>query len=303
MSFTFSCLSLYICWKTKSYVWSTWEVLPEDWAERQQVLCFYSVIWFCCCYCVFIVGIKGFRKHSFIFPFLVKKQATFPHHIYILCFYYYFKLLLLLFACTFLFFGSNLFLTQQDFLSSHRAINFFLSSPHFCLVFFFFFFLGIWSYFSNLFPSVKFWYFSHYLCPLFPHDYEWWFNKLLFLAECMFSRTSASFSVNCRLGLLRKIIRNGTGQLASSWRHEVELFPQILEALMWGPTSMVLWELSSESCLSPYSQKIHKNPKFQENFCSLVMELWFLLNFIFLVVFDTKLELKIYSALPEPSWV
>lgn len=145
-------------------------------------------------------GLKDSRKHSSIFPFLVKKQATCPHHIYILCFYYYFKLLLLLFfACTFLFFGSNMFLTQQDFLSSHRCYKIFSKFSHFCPVFFFF--LGIWSYFSNLFPSMKFWYFSHYLCPLFAHDYEWWFSKLLFLAECMFSWTSAFFSVNCRLGV------------------------------------------------------------------------------------------------------
>lgn len=92
MSFTFSCPSLYICWKTKSYAWSTWEVLPERWAERQQVLCFYSVIWFCCCYLFSSWGLKDSRKYSSIFPFLVKKQATFPHNVYILCFYcYYFK--------------------------------------------------------------------------------------------------------------------------------------------------------------------------------------------------------------------
>lgn len=108
--------------------------------EQRDNRCSVSIQWFG--FAVAIVfsswGLKDSRKHSFIFPFLVKKQATFPHHIYILCFYYYFKLLLLLFACTFLFFGSNLFLTQQDFLSSHRCYKFFSKFSHFCPVFFFF---------------------------------------------------------------------------------------------------------------------------------------------------------------------
>ena len=82
MSFTFSCPSLYICWKTKSYAWSTWEVLPERWAERQQVSV--SIQSFGSVFAIVFSswGLKDSRKYSSIFPFLVKKQATFPHNIY-----------------------------------------------------------------------------------------------------------------------------------------------------------------------------------------------------------------------------
>lgn len=138
MSFTFSCLSLYVAEKQRAMCGQLERFSQK--IEQRDNRCSVSIQWFG--FVVAIVfsswGLKDSRKHSFIFPFLVKKQATFPHHIYILCFYYYFKLLLLLFACTFLFFGSNLFLTQQDFLSSHHdAINFFLSSLISALFFFF----------------------------------------------------------------------------------------------------------------------------------------------------------------------